>query len=205
MALVSDAGTPLRRRSRLPAGRRGDRRRPSGDGGAGRLGAAGGAGGRGAADRPLPVRGLPRRRAQAARRRALAELAAVPATLVFYESPRRLAASLADMADGRSATAARRGLPRADQALRGGPPRPLGELAAHYAAAPEPKGEIVVRRRPARSAAPPRADALDAALGGGARRAGRCRTPRPRSPRRSACRAGRSMPGRWSWRGADSR
>ena len=35
----------------------------------------------------------------AARRRALADLAPAPATLVFLESPRRLAASLADMAD----------------------------------------------------------------------------------------------------------
>ena len=36
---------------------------------------------------------------QAARRTLLAELAAVPATLILFESPRRLAESLADMAD----------------------------------------------------------------------------------------------------------
>ena len=80
----------------------------------------------------------------AARRRALGELAAVPATLVFYELPRRLAASLADMAAvlgaARPAAVCRELTKRFEEARRA----PLGELAAHYAAAPEPKGEVVV-------------------------------------------------------------
>ena len=56
----------------------------------------------------LSVAGLPTDRfffagflpaAKAARRKALAELGAVPATLVFYESPRRVSGTLGDMCD----------------------------------------------------------------------------------------------------------
>ncbi len=79
----------------------------------------------------------------AARRRTLAELAGVPATLIFYESPRRLAASLADMkavlGESRPAAVCRELTKRFEETRRG----PLGELAGHYAAA-EPRGEIVV-------------------------------------------------------------
>ena len=118
----------------------------------------------------------------AARRRALAELAAVPATLVFYESPRRLAASLADMAAvlgaARPAAVCRELTKRFEEARRA----PLSELAAHYAAAPEPKGEIVVvvgpplagagqRRQPRRRAR----RGARRALGQGRRRRGRAR------------------------------
>ena len=49
-----------RRRPRLAPRHRGHRRRPRRDGGAGRLGAPRGARGGGPADRPLPLRGLPR-------------------------------------------------------------------------------------------------------------------------------------------------
>ncbi len=49
------------------------------------------------ADRFLFAGFLPSR--QVARRRSLAELAAVPATLILFESPHRLAESLADMAE----------------------------------------------------------------------------------------------------------
>lgn len=80
----------------------------------------------------------------AARRKALAELAAVPATLVFYESPRRLAASLADMAAelgaGRPAAVCRELTKRFEEVRRSA----LGDLASEAAAAPEPRGEIVV-------------------------------------------------------------
>lgn len=79
----------------------------------------------------------------AARRRALAELAAVPATLVFYESPRRLAESLADMAGtlgDRPAAVCRELTKRFEEARRDG----LAALAAAYAAEPDPRGEIVV-------------------------------------------------------------
>ncbi len=80
---------------------------------------------------------------QAARRAALAELAAVPATLVFYESPRRLAASLADMAavlgGARGAAVCRELTKKFEETRRG----TLESLAADYAGT-EPRGEIVV-------------------------------------------------------------
>lgn len=80
----------------------------------------------------------------AARLRALGELAAVPATLVFYESPRRLAGALADMAEAlgpaRAAAVCRELTKRFEETRRG----TLGELAEAYAAEDEPKGEIVV-------------------------------------------------------------
>jgi 16S rRNA (cytidine1402-2'-O)-methyltransferase len=100
---------------------------------------------------------------QAARRRALAGLAAVPATLVFYESPRRLAACLADMVAvlgaARPATVCRELTKRFEETHRAS----LGDLAGHYAATPAPKGEIVVLAG-APLAVPAAADAVDAAL-----------------------------------------
>jgi 16S rRNA (cytidine1402-2'-O)-methyltransferase len=78
-----------------------------------------------------------------ARTKRLAELAAVPGTLVFFESPQRLAASLADMAvalGGRDAVVARE-LTKAFETVRSGT---LAELAEIYAGEPTPKGEIVV-------------------------------------------------------------
>ena len=87
----------------------------------------------------------------------------MPATLVFYEFPRRLAASLADMAEvlgpARPAAVCRELTKRFEETRRA----PLGELAAAYAAGPEPKGEIVVLAG-GPVAAPPAAEALDAAL-----------------------------------------
>ena len=79
----------------------------------------------------------------AARRRALAELRAVPTTLIFFESARRLAAALADMAEvlgPRPAAVAREITKLHEEVRRGG----LAELAAHYEAAGPPKGEIVI-------------------------------------------------------------
>ena len=64
---------------------------------------------------------LPRKAGE--RPRTLAELAGDPRTLVFFEAPHRLAASLAAMARGLRRRPTGRGLPRADQDLRGGPPR----------------------------------------------------------------------------------
>lgn len=79
-----------------------------------------------------------------ARKAELAELAAVPATLVFYESPRRLAATLAAMAEvlggTRPAAVARELTKRFEEVRRG----TLAELAAQYAAEDAPKGEAVV-------------------------------------------------------------
>ncbi len=77
-----------------------------------------------------------------ARTRFLEELRAVPATLVFYESPRRLGASLAAMAETlgpRPAAVCRELTKRFEEAVRG----PLPDLATRYADTP-PKGEIVI-------------------------------------------------------------
>lgn len=80
---------------------------------------------------------------QAARRAELNTLAAVPGTLVFYESPRRLAALLAEMAltlgPERQAAVSRELTKRHEETRRG----TVGELAAHYSDT-EPRGEIVV-------------------------------------------------------------
>ncbi|ETX30948.1 16S rRNA (cytidine(1402)-2'-O)-methyltransferase [Roseivivax isoporae] len=84
----------------------------------------------------LPAAGGPRRA-------ALAELAAVPATLVFYESPRRLGAMLAAAAGalgpGRPAAVARELTKRFEEVRRG----TLAELAETYASE-EARGEVVV-------------------------------------------------------------
>ena len=77
------------------------------------------------------------------RRTRLGELAAVPATLVFFESPRRVAETLAAMAevyDDRRAAIGRE-LTKTFEEMRTGT---LAELAAHYAEAATPKGEIVI-------------------------------------------------------------
>jgi 16S rRNA (cytidine1402-2'-O)-methyltransferase len=78
-----------------------------------------------------------------ARRSALAALEAIEATLVFYESPRRLAAALADMAallGAREAAVARELTKKFEEVRRA----PLDELAAHYRREGPPKGEVVV-------------------------------------------------------------
>lgn len=79
-----------------------------------------------------------------ARKTALKELAAVPATLIFYESGPRLAACLADMAEtlgpSRDAAVARELTKLFEETRRG----TLESLAAHYAEHGKPKGEIVV-------------------------------------------------------------
>jgi 16S rRNA (cytidine1402-2'-O)-methyltransferase len=95
-----------------------------------------------ATDRFLFAGFLPPKRG--ARKTALGDLAAVPATLVFYESPRRLAASLADMAavlgGARAAAVARELTKKFEQVRRA----PLDDLARQYAAEDAPKGEVVV-------------------------------------------------------------
>lgn len=80
---------------------------------------------------------------QEARRKELAELGQIPSTLVFLESANRLAAVLADMAaalGGRQAAVARELTKKFEEVRRGS----LGDLAAHYAEAGAPKGEIVI-------------------------------------------------------------
>lgn len=89
----------------------------------------------------------------AARRRELAALAAVPASLVLYESPRRLAAALAAMAEtlgDRPAAICREMTKRFEEVRRGG----LAELASRAAAEPPPRGEVVVVVGPPTEATP---------------------------------------------------
>ena len=98
------------------------------------------------------------------RRRDLAGLAAIPATLIFYASANRLAESLADMRAAlgdRPAAVARELTKLHEEVRRGG----LGALADHYAKAGPPKGEIVIVVGPplAETAAVSEAD-LDRAL-----------------------------------------
>jgi 16S rRNA (cytidine1402-2'-O)-methyltransferase len=80
---------------------------------------------------------------EAARRARTAELARVPATLVLFETGPRLAASLADLAAGlgsREAAVCRELTKMYEEVRRG----ELAALAEEYAAADEPKGEIVI-------------------------------------------------------------
>jgi 16S rRNA (cytidine1402-2'-O)-methyltransferase len=84
---------------------------------------------------------LPQR--EAARRARLAQLAAIPGTLVIFEAPRRLAAMLADAAAvlGERKTAVARELTKFFEEVRRGT---LAELASAYAQEVPPKGEVVV-------------------------------------------------------------
>jgi 16S rRNA (cytidine1402-2'-O)-methyltransferase len=97
-----------------------------------------------------------------ARRTRIAELAAIPATLVLFETGPRLAAALADLAAGLGSRAAAvcRELTKLHEEVRRGD---LAALAADYAAAPAPRGEIVLVIGPPEAAAPDAAD-IDAML-----------------------------------------
>ncbi|MDL2398993.1 16S rRNA (cytidine(1402)-2'-O)-methyltransferase [Rhizobium mayense] len=78
------------------------------------------------------------------RRDRLAELAAVPATLIFFESPHRIAATLAAAADvlgGERKAAVCRELTKTFEEFRRGT---LTELAVFYGAVEHVKGEIVL-------------------------------------------------------------
>jgi 16S rRNA (cytidine1402-2'-O)-methyltransferase len=93
-----------------------------------------------------------------ARRRRLGDFAATPATLIFFESPHRLAASLADMVvvlGAARACAVVRELTKTFETVRRDT---LGELAAGFAAAPPPKGEVVVAVGPPEPGEPDAAD-----------------------------------------------
>lgn len=97
-----------------------------------------------------------------ARKTALKELAAIPATLVFYESPNRVAETLADMAEilgpDRQAALCRELTKKFEEVRRAR----LGDLAEQLQAA-DVKGEIVLLvDRPARIAAS--IEDMDAAL-----------------------------------------
>ena len=84
----------------------------------------------------LPVR-------DSQRRQRLEALKLVPATLIFFESPRRLDEALAAMAQvlgDRPAVIGRELTKTFEEFRRGG----LAELAAHYASVEAPKGEVVI-------------------------------------------------------------
>jgi 16S rRNA (cytidine1402-2'-O)-methyltransferase len=150
-------------------------------------------------DRFLFLGFLPPR--QAARRAALAEIAGLRASLVIFESPRRLAASLADMAEtlGARRAAVMRELTKKFEEVRRGS---LPELAAAYAGEGPPKGEIVIVIGPPVPAAPVADDDLDArlraALGGGSLREAAARVaaetglPRRRVYQRALALAGKN-------------
>jgi len=98
-----------------------------------------------------------------ARRKALAELKAVPATLVFLEGVSRLPEALADMAEtlgGTRGAAVARELTKLFETVRRGT---LAELAALYGREGPPKGEVVVVVGPPAEEAMGEGD-LDAAL-----------------------------------------
>jgi 16S rRNA (cytidine1402-2'-O)-methyltransferase len=99
-----------------------------------------------------------------ARRDRLAELAGVPATLLFFESPHRFAATLVSAADvlgdSRPACVCRELTKTFEEFRRG----TLGELAAHYAQAGAVKGEIVLVIGPPGEAAAPEAEDVDRLL-----------------------------------------
>jgi len=80
---------------------------------------------------------------QAGRQKRIAELAAIPATLVLFESGPRLSAALADLADGLGPRAAAicRELTKLHEEIRRGD---LTSLARDYAGGGETRGEIVI-------------------------------------------------------------
>lgn len=102
----------------------------------------------------------PRRGARCTELEALRD---IPATLVFLESARRLAESLADMAKvlGERDGAVARELTKLFEEVRRGS---LAELAAHYGTEGPPKGEVVVVVGPPPPPATPTAEALDGLL-----------------------------------------
>jgi 16S rRNA (cytidine1402-2'-O)-methyltransferase len=96
-----------------------------------------------------------------ARRSRISELAAIPGTLVLFESPRRLAETLEDLAavlGPREAAVARELTKHFEQVRRG----TLDALAADYQKEGPPKGEIVLLVAPPGDDAPALdGDALD--------------------------------------------
>ena len=97
------------------------------------------------------------------RRREIASLSAVPAALIFYESPQRLPETLADLAAGlgpRPVAVARELTKMHEEVVRGS----LPDLAARYGESGPPRGEIVIVVGPPGEAPPPSESALDDAL-----------------------------------------
>ena len=78
-----------------------------------------------------------------ARRARLSELRSVPGTLIFYEAPHRLAASLKDAYEilGEREAVIARELTKLHEEIRRGR---LSELSKHYSTDEQPRGEIVL-------------------------------------------------------------
>jgi 16S rRNA (cytidine1402-2'-O)-methyltransferase len=100
---------------------------------------------------------------EAARRTRIAEIARIPATLVLFEAGPRLAASLADLADGLGSREAAvcRELTKLHEEVR---PANLVELARHYSKEAETRGEIVLVIAPPPEEAQPDAGEVDELL-----------------------------------------
>ena len=97
------------------------------------------------------------------RRTRIAALARIPATLVLFETGPRLAATLADLKDGlgpREAAICRE-LTKLHEEVRRGD---LAALAADYAEAAEPRGEIVIVIAPPPEEEKPDAQQVDALI-----------------------------------------
>jgi 16S rRNA (cytidine1402-2'-O)-methyltransferase len=100
-----------------------------------------------------------------ARRQRIAELAQVPGTLVFFESPHRVGDTLVDLAAvlGPRSAALARELTKHFETVRRGL---LPDLACALASEPTPKGEIVLLVGPPSPEAPvASAEAIDAKIG----------------------------------------
>ncbi len=98
-----------------------------------------------------------------ARKRFLSEMKSLQGTLIFFEGPSRLVASLTDMAEvfgAREAAVARELTKKFEETRRGF----LPDLAAHYAEVGPPRGEIVILVGPPGAQGPPEANAIDAAI-----------------------------------------
>ncbi len=97
------------------------------------------------------------------RQARIADLSRIPATLVLFETGPRLAAALADLAAGlgsREAAICRELTKLYEEVRRGS----LEALAASYAQAPEPRGEIVIVIAPPSTETKIEAATLDAML-----------------------------------------
>jgi 16S rRNA (cytidine1402-2'-O)-methyltransferase len=95
-----------------------------------------------------------------ARKECFQEIAGIRASLVIFESARRLAGSLSDMRDvfgERDAVIARELTKRFEEVRRG----TLSELAQHYTRSGPPKGEIVIVVAPPGDAPPPPEENID--------------------------------------------
>jgi 16S rRNA (cytidine1402-2'-O)-methyltransferase len=100
---------------------------------------------------------------QGERRRLLSELRSVAATLIFFESPRRIEAALSDIAEllGARPVAVTRELTKIyEEAVRG----TAGEVLARLAERETIKGEITLVVGPPGEAEAPAAEVIDAAL-----------------------------------------